>query len=183
PANMVIDALMQRLFNQPFDRDGRTAQAGKVNDELLASSLNHPYFKKPPPKSTGREEFGADFCSDFLNTAERLQVPPNDIIASAAQLTTHTVWQNYHDFVEPLTTVEELIVSGGGAKNNFIMDSLRKKFQGVVVNIIDDYGIPADAKEAVCFAVLANETITGNSNNVPAATGAMRPTILGKICL
>ncbi len=183
PANMLIDALMQRMFNEPFDRDGRAAQAGRVSEELLAIALSHPYFKKPPPKSTGREEFGADVCSQFLQNALRMNVPPNDMIATAAELTARTVWQNYRDFVEPNITVDEVIVSGGGAKNGFIMNSLREKFHGVEVKLIDDFGIPSDAKEAVCFAVLANETIAGNPSNVPAATGAGQPTVLGKICL
>jgi len=183
PANMLIDALMQRLFNEPFDRDGRTALSGKVNDELLGKSLQHPFFKKPPPKSTGREEFGATFCDSFLREAEPLHLSPNDIVATAAELTPRTVWQNYRDFVASGISIDELIVSGGGAKNNSIMNSLREKFQRVLVKLIDDYGIPSDAKEAVCFAVLANETIAGNPNNVRAATGARQPTILGKICL
>lgn len=183
PANMLIDALMQRLFNEPFDLDGRAAQAGKVNEELLSSALSHPYFKQSPPKSTGREEFGADFCSQFLQNGLRLNVSPADLIATAAELTARTVWQNYHDFVEPNITVEEVIVSGGGAKNRFIMNSLQEKFGAAALKTIDDFGIPSDAKEAVCFAVLANETIAGRANNVPAATGARQPTILGKICL
>lgn len=183
PANMLIDAIMQRLFNEPFDRDGKTARSGKVNEELLGKSLQYPFFKKPPPKSTGREEFGATFCESFLREAERLQLSTKDIVATAAELTARTVWQNYQDFVEPVTAIDEMIVSGGGAKNAFIVDSLQEKFRGVEVRLIDDFGIPSDAKEAMCFAVLANETIAGNPNNVPAATGARQPTILGKICL
>ncbi len=183
PGNMVIDALMQNFFDKPFDEAGRTAQSGQPSSQLLRFALKHPFFKKSPPKSTGREQFGSTFYDAFLAEGKRLRLPPEDIIATAAELTARTIHDAYQRFVTPKLPIDELIVSGGGAKNGYIMDTLRKKFQGISVKTIDEYGIPSEAKEAVCFAVLANETLAGNANNVPGATGATQPTILGKICL
>ncbi|MFQ5751791.1 MAG: anhydro-N-acetylmuramic acid kinase [bacterium] len=183
PGNMVIDGLMQKLFNQPFDKDGKIAQTGTVSQELLQWAFNHPYFKKPPPKSTGREEFGDEFCERFLAQARQFNLKRNDIIATAAELTSHSVWASYRKFVAPQIAIDEVIVSGGGSDNLFIMESLRQKALGMRIKRIDEFGIPAEAKEAVCFAILANETLCGNNNNVPGATGASHPTILGKICL
>lgn len=184
PANLLVDGLMQRLYGKPFDEDGQTAQSGRICEELLDQHLRHKYFSKKPPKSTGREEFGEAFSEKFLGDARACNLRPEDIIASAAELTARSVWNNYRDFVAAnKTEFDELIVSGGGVKNRFIMDSLRQKFASTAVKPTDEYGIPADAKEAICFAVLANETIAGNPNNVPAASGAQQPTIMGKICL
>lgn len=182
PGNMVIDALMQKLFNKPFDEEGRTAQSGQVAQELLEFGLQNSFFKKPPPKSTGREEFGQTFCERFLAEGDRFEIKPVDLVATATELIAHSIWEGYEKFVAPKTVLDELIISGGGAENYFLMDSLHKKFQDISVNSIDDFGIPSEAKEAVCFAVLANETIMGIPNNVPGATGARQPTILGKIC-
>ncbi|MFQ5863729.1 MAG: anhydro-N-acetylmuramic acid kinase [bacterium] len=183
PGNMVIDALMQKLFNKPFDDEGHTAESGRVSPELLAFGLEQTFFKKPPPKSTGREEFGSAFCDKFLAKGSRLRLKPVDLIATAAEFTVMAIWQSCQEFAAPKTMIDELIVSGGGTENQHIMNSLRNKFQDISVKTIDEFGIPSEAKEAVCFAVLANETISGNLNNVPGATGAAKPTILGKICL
>ncbi|MFQ5604405.1 MAG: anhydro-N-acetylmuramic acid kinase [bacterium] len=183
PANMVVDALMQRLFNQPFDRDGRIAQSGSVSVKLLRRSLQHEYFHRQPPKSTGREMFGQEFCERFVKEADDLKLPAADILATAVELTVASIRQNYESFIAPFVEIEELIVSGGGAKNPYLMRSLKDKFEKIPIRIIDEFGVPLDAKEAVCFAVLANETVNGIPNNVPAATGATRPVIMGKICL
>ncbi len=182
PGNMVVDALMTKLFGKPYDENGAIAQSGRVSEALLLDALNHPYFSRPFPKSTGREEFGGRFCERFLDEANRLQLKPGDILATAAELTVRAIWANYENFIAPKIVLEELIVSGGGSRNLFMINSLRQKAQTIAVKVIDEFGISAKAKEAVCFAVLANETISGNPNNVPAATGASRPTILGKIC-
>ncbi|MFQ5709073.1 MAG: anhydro-N-acetylmuramic acid kinase [bacterium] len=183
PANMLIDELMHRLFKKPFDENGVIARSGQPSKKLLARALQHDYFGRKPPKSTGREEFGMAFCTKFLEQANRLKLTPSDIVATAAEFTALSIWNSYRDFVAPEIPLDELIVSGGGTRNAAVMESLRLKFKGIVVTPIDTYGIPADAKEAICFAVLANETLAGHANNVPAATGASQPTVLGKICV
>jgi anhydro-N-acetylmuramic acid kinase len=182
PGNMVIDALMQKLFDKPFDEDGHTAQCGQVSSKLLAFGLEHRFFKQPPPKSTGHEDFGTTFSEAFLAEGTRLNLAPADLITTAAELTAHSIFESYKNFVTKKFNIDELIVSGGGAKNPYIMHSLCDKFKNTSVKFIEEYGIPSEAKEAVCFAVLANETIAGNCNNLPGATGAKKATILGKIC-
>ena len=182
PGNMVIDTVTAELFGQPYDRDGALAATGTVSEKLLRFGLKHPYFERRPPKSTGREEFGAEFSRRFVRQGRRLGLRPEDVVATATELTAATVHQAYADFVEKETPLDELIVSGGGARNGVLMQSLQEKFS-LPVRPIDEFGIPAEAKEAVCFAVLGNETLAGHPNNVPAATGARRATVLGKICL
>ncbi|NIR48525.1 anhydro-N-acetylmuramic acid kinase [candidate division KSB1 bacterium] len=183
PGNMLIDALMMKLFDQSYDDDGKVAQSGSVSQKLLEAGLRHPYFEQPPPKSTGREEFGQHFLEKFMAEANILKLDNNDIVATASELTASSIWQSYQKHVMPNGAVNELIVSGGGSRNGFLINSLKEKFQDTPVRPIDDFGIPSDAKEAVCFAVLANETIFGVPNNVPSATGASQPTVLGKICI
>ncbi len=183
PANMVIDEMMQRLFNKSFDENGQIANSGQISKALLEKALEHEFFTIKPPKSTGREEFGTDFCTKFMEEAQKLNLDPKDIVATAAELTAESVWASYERFVAADRPPHELVVSGGGARNSFIMDSLSRKFEDVTVRTVDEFGIASEAKEAVCFAVLANETVSGNSNNVPKATGASEATIMGKICL
>lgn len=182
PGNMVIDFLMTELFSKPFDKNGERASSARASPELLDFSLKDPYFKRPPPKSTGREEFGVDFCLRFLDEAKRLNLEAGDIICTATELTVQSIVKALRQFVTPQVAIDELIVSGGGTENLYIMEGLSKAADGISVNPIDEYGIPSSAKEAVCFAVLANETICGNPGNVPSATGASGPTILGKVC-
>ncbi len=182
PGNMVIDALMSELFQRPYDRDGAVAQSGRVSEELLQFAMNHAYFKQRPPKSTGRESFGEAFVASFLEQARALGLSPTDSVATATELTAATVAQGYHRFVEPEVSCDEVIVSGGGTENATLMRALAARF-ACPVRRSDEFGIPSEAKEAMCFAVLANETLCLNPGNVPSATGAREATILGKICL
>ena len=182
PANMVVDCLVLELFSQPFDQGGSIAQAGKVSAELLEFALDHPYFAQTPPKSTGREEFGARYSQTLLVRGRQLGLSSEDIITTAAELTLQTIWQSYQKEIARDVCVDEFIISGGGAKNEYMMARLAELAAGAAVRPIDDYGIPYDAKEAICFALLANETLCGLPSNVPAATGAKAPAILGKIC-
>lgn len=183
PGNMLIDALMHKLFKKPFDKNGAVAGRGQVSGELLDLAMKHPFIDKKPPKSTGREAFGEAFCEQFMENGNRLGLNPEDLVATATAFTAEAIRRNYERFVQSWCPITELIVSGGGAHNPSLMRALRERFHGASLATIDDYGIPADAKEAVCFALLANETIAGNANNVPSATGAQQPAILGKICL
>ncbi|MFQ5674919.1 MAG: anhydro-N-acetylmuramic acid kinase [bacterium] len=182
PGNMVIDSLMERLFAQPYDEGGKIACSGQVSEELLEVFAHHEYFELTPPKSTGREDFGEDFCSRFLIEARKLHLRQEDIISTATEFTVWSVGYAYREHVEARVNLDEIIVSGGGTENEYIMAGLERELSGVEIASSDKYGIPSAAKEAVCFAVLANETVCGNPSNVPSATGATVPTILGKIC-
>lgn len=181
PGNMVIDTLMKKLYRKPYDEGGKLAMQGRTSTPLLRKLAEHRFVKTKPPKSTGREEFGENFVVGMLQSGSLL--PRVDLLATAAELTAYCVYENYRRFIEKKTKLDELIVSGGGTHNGAIMRGLHKYFRSVPVRKIDDYGISADAKEALCFALLANETIAGNPSNVPSVTGAAKPTVLGKICL
>lgn len=183
PGNMVIDALAQKFFGKSFDENGALAAQGKVSENLLAELLQHPYFAKPIPKSTGREEFGVVFCDDMIKRATILQLTPHDLLATAAALTAETIAREARLLGKRFGKMDELIVSGGGTHNQTMMTMLQERFPPAKVATTDDYGLPGDAKEAILFAVLANETAGGFAGNVPSVTGAKATTVLGKICL
>ncbi len=183
PGNMLSDILSKKFFDKPYDEDGNFALSGKVNEDLFnALLLKDNYIKSKPPKSTGREYYGEKYLSNFFE--EFKSVSNYDWLTTIAELTAFAIYENYKNFVLHETKIDELIISGGGAKNKYIYKRLQDYFgNSVEIKIIDEIGLSSDAKEAVCFAVLANETISGNSANVPKSTGAKRATILGKICL
>lgn len=181
PANMVIDALMKKWYRQEFDRGGKIALTGDIVPGLLADMMAHPYFRQQPPKSTGREMFGSMFLPKLLKYSRGLR--KRDVIATVTEFTAFSVFDQYNRFIAPWMNVHEVLVSGGGVHNRAMMEALGDYFRDATVGKIEDIGFSSDAKEAVCFAVLANETISENPSNVPSVTGATRPAILGKICL
>ena len=165
---MVIDALVAHMTEgrEKFDRDGRIARSGTVQEELLGKLLANPYFRRRRPKSCGREQFGSDFVAGLVATGTALP----DLIATATELTVRTI-------AAAAAGAEEVIASGGGVHNAFLMERLAKL---VPLRSSADFGIDPDAKEAIAFAVLAYQTARGRRSNVPAATGARHPVILGK---
>lgn len=182
PGNMMIDILMKRFFDKEFDENGDIANSGKLNEDLLIALITKDSFiEMEPPKSTGREYYGMEFLVPLFD--EFKNVAPEDWLHTITKFTAYAVYRNYEKFVEEETKLNELFISGGGAKNKFLYQSLAQYFENVEVKVIDEIGVSSDAKEAICFAVLANETICGNPSNIPRTTGANRSTILGKICL
>ncbi len=180
PGNMVIDALAMELFGLPCDRGGRIASRGKIHTDLISDLLRHPYLRRTPPKSTGRELFGRHFVDAVL--AKARGVRKEDLIATLSEFTPLTVYQQYTRFLRRrLPKIDELVVSGGGTKNAYLMEALRRYFQPAKILTSDSLGVSSDAKEALCFAILANETISGTASNIPSVTGASAPTILGTI--
>jgi anhydro-N-acetylmuramic acid kinase len=178
---MVIDAIARSLLGTPWDDEGRSAAAGKVNAGLLEWMLarDKDYLEKRPPKSTGRERYNDGFVSTLLSQARETGLATNDILATVTRYTAETISLGIKKFCAP--SPEELYVSGGGLQNKTLLASIRELLPGCAVRSGDELGIPADAKEAVAFAVLANETIFGLYNNAPAATGASHPVVMGKI--
>ena len=183
PANMVIDQLMQRLFGKKLDREGKTAQRGAILPSVVDSMLRDKFFHQPPPKSAGREQFGAAFAERFLAACRKTK--PEDIIASATALTAKSIAMAYTVFVQKRmgNAPVDFIVSGGGSRNNALMRLLRQELEplGCKVEVSDQLGLPAQAKEAAAFALLAYQTWHGRPGNMPAATGANRPVLLGQI--
>lgn len=181
PGNMVIDAMCALFYDEAYDRDGKHALAGHVSKTLLDKLLSHVYFSLPTPKSTGRELFGAEFLEHVLALAPRLS--HDDVIATVTALTAHSIADACRTAFPADHHVDEVIISGGGAHNPVIMDGLRRALPTAIIRTTTELGIPVDAKEAIGFALLANETIHEHPTNIPAVTGASRPVILGKICL
>ena len=185
PANMVIDALTQRLFGKPFDRGGRLAAEGNANQTVLAPLLRDPYYRRQPPKSAGREEYGEAFVDRFLAAARKQRLSPHDTLATATALTSRTIALAWQQFLQPRLGdgPVDYIVAGGGARNGTLMSMLAADLApfGPRILTTDALGIPSEAKEAVAFALLAWHTWHHLPGNVPAATGATRPVILGQI--
>jgi anhydro-N-acetylmuramic acid kinase len=185
PANMIIDQLMQQLFDKRFDHGGKTAARGKVIEPVVSVRLRERFFSKSPPKSAGREQFGSDYAARFLEQCRKAGGSREDTIASATALTARSVGLAYSSFLfkKMHHTPVDFIVSGGGARNLTLMHMLREQLepQGCTVRDSDDLGLPAEAKEAAAFALLAYETWHRRPGNIPSATGAARPAILGEI--
>ena len=181
PGNMVIDALVRRLeADSPgFDAGGLLALSGKPIPALLDSLLANPYFRRGPPKSAGREQFGGAFVERLLAAREASGAP--DLVCTAAELTARTVSDAVLNHIDPARHWDRVLVSGGGVHNAYLMQRLQELLPKLKVAPTDSLGIPADAKEAIGFAVLANETLELAAGNVPSATGARHPAILGKV--
>lgn len=180
PGNMLIDGLVHRLFKKYYDKDAKIALKGKINLRLFSWLKKDSYYSARPPKSTGREHYGKHFQDKLLKFTGRIN--KYDIIRTVTEFTAYSIWHNYHTHIKKKYKLDELIISGGGAKNPLIVQLLAHYFMGVNLNHIDQYGINGDNKEAVLFAVLANECLAGNSANMPSVTGAKKNVILGKIC-
>lgn len=183
PGNMMIDILSKRFLGKEYDEGGKTALQGRVNEELLQELKNKDSFiEKAPPKSTGRELYGESFLKELLDKYK--DVKAEDWLSTVTSFTAYAIFRNYEKFIREKIEIDELIISGGGAKNGALVKYLQQYFSGDVrIRNIEELGISSDAKEAICFAVLANETVSGNSSNLPSVTGASKDTILGKICL
>jgi anhydro-N-acetylmuramic acid kinase len=184
PGNMLPDGLVCHFTKgrRQFDRDAKMAQRGRLLPALLDSLLADPYFRLAPPKTAGREQYGEACLQKVLVFGRSHRAKPEDLIRTATVLTPLSIVDAVNRWVWPRARVQQLIVSGGGARNPLIMTQLSAALPQVEVVTSDALGLPGDAKEAFAFALLANETIHGRPSNLRGATGASRPAILGKIC-
>jgi anhydro-N-acetylmuramic acid kinase len=197
PGNMVIDALTQKLFGKPFDRDGKIAASGEVIESVVAKILRAPFFRAKPPKTAGREEFGREFVANFLMRCGKAR--KQDIVATATALTARSIADAVCRFLilkvptagkfgqkwgtHRHSVFNEIVLSGGGARNATLVAMLAEQMApiGIVVRFSDEFGLPSEAKEAVAFALLAYQTWNRRPSNVPSATGAARAAVLGKV--
>ncbi len=185
PGNMLIDAVMDELFARRYDRDGKVAASGRVLDGVIAQLLRAHFFRQKPPRTAGREEFGREYVGRFLQLCHGAN--KRDVVATATAFTARSIADALQRFVVPRFGARrrghQMIVSGGGAKNPTLMAMLRDEIAalGMGLHFSDEFGLPAEAKEAVAFALLAHETWHRRPGNVPSATGAKRAAILGKI--
>ncbi len=186
PGNMVIDAVTQQLFGQRFDRNGKIAASGTWIEPVIAKILRGDFFRRKPPKTAGREEFGREFVRDFLRMCGDAR--ERDIVATATALTARSIAGAVRRLLPQRpdarkVAFREMVVSGGGAKNARLMAILSGEMNrlGLRLRFSDEFGVPSEAKEAVAFAFLAYETWHRRPSNIPSATGAKWPAVLGKI--
>jgi anhydro-N-acetylmuramic acid kinase len=188
PGNMVVDHCMERIFGRAYDKNGSVARRGKVLRGVVERAMREGYFAALPPKSCGREEFGAGFAERLIGMCREAGGTDADCVATATALTAESVVAAYRGFVVPhfeagSSPKVEICVAGGGARNGTLMAMLREGFteMGVRVRAMEELGVPAQAKEGVAFALLAWLTWNRRVGNVPAATGAGRAVVLGKV--
>jgi anhydro-N-acetylmuramic acid kinase len=183
PGNMVIDGVMERLYNKRFDQDGKVAAKGKVNQPVVTKILRGAFFRSNPPKTTGREEFGREFVDQFIRACGRCK--KEDVVATATALTAQSIASAIRDFLPGSAGEEQsfrdMILSGGGIRNCTLVRMISERLPNLTISTSDAYGLPAEAKEAVAFAMLAYQTWHKSPSSIPSATGADYPAVLGKI--
>jgi anhydro-N-acetylmuramic acid kinase len=183
PGNMLIDTAMTKFFGKPMDLDGEMASFGQLDDEILAFLLDHPFLRKAPPRTTGREQFGSFYLEELLEKFPR--VHKEHLLATLTFFTAKTIADAYKTYIIPQMPIHEVIMGGGGTFNKTLMRDITRLLQGlnpdIVIKTHDDFGISNKAKEGLAFAVLAWATLYGMPNNIPSCTGAKHPVILGKI--
>ncbi|MGG4105002.1 anhydro-N-acetylmuramic acid kinase [Paenibacillus lautus] len=185
PGNMIMDAVVHMLSGGQlsYDDSGTWAARGNPDQALLSEMMEHPYFHAEPPKSTGREWFGHNYAVSFLEQARLRKLSDEDVMATATAFTAHTIADSYVRYVFPRYKIDEVIVTGGGAHNKTLLSMLSELLPEQKVMTSKALGFDDDAKEAVIFALLGNDFMLGVPNNLPAATGADRSTIMGKLAL
>lgn len=178
---MVIDEVCQRLFHVPYDQNGWIASQGVVVDEILTYCMKHPFLNVKPPKSTGREQFGEAFVTELLNRFEKHS--RENILATVTMFTACSIVHHYQEFIFPYYEIDEVILGGGGSYNRTLVEMIRfgLKEEKCKIFIQENLGYSSVAKEAVAFAILANETYYLNPSNVPSATGAKNSVVLGNV--
>ncbi len=183
PGNMIIDYLINKLFEKPYDKDGEIAKSGNVSKVLLDWLMMHPYIKKNPPKTTGREAFGETFGKKVISKAKNLGISKEDTIATLTLFTVESIVLNYKKFVFPYGKIDEIILGGGGVYNKTLIGMLKERVSGIEIHTHKDYGIPNEAREALTWAILGDETFCGIPSNLPHITGARKKVLQGSIVL
>jgi anhydro-N-acetylmuramic acid kinase len=185
PGNILIDHAVRYFTNGKleYDPDGSIAEKGRVDEDLLSILMQHPYIKKAPPKTTGRELFGQEFFKEVLKLAKQKRLSMEDIVATLTAFTVSAIVYNYKNFYPKGYELQEVILGGGGTHNRTLVKWLKEKLAPACVKTHEDFGIPNDAREAVTWAILADEMLFGVPNNVPSASGARYPVLGGKISL
>lgn len=183
PGNMIVDAVVEKITQgrQAYDKGARIAAKGQVIPSLLEKMLRDPYLRMRPPKTAGREQFGAAYTADLLSSARKHRVRPEDLVRTATIFTALSIVGAFRQFILPRTEVRQMIVAGGGTKNPLIMAQLQAALREIEIIRSSDFGIAEEAKEAFAFAILAYEGFHGRANNLPSATGAKHSVVMGKL--
>jgi anhydro-N-acetylmuramic acid kinase len=181
PGNALIDHAVWRLSSgmQRYDMDGSMAAAGRVDDEQLAELLDHPYFPAQPPKSTGRELFGAQLVDPFIDRCLARGMKPADIVATLTAFTAHSIADQYRRFLPGRP--DEVVIGGGGSRNPVLMQLLSELLDPAQIRLHEEFGLPSLGREAVYFALMGHEALHGRPNTVPSCTGATHSVVMGKV--
>ncbi|NUU76214.1 anhydro-N-acetylmuramic acid kinase [Paenibacillus xylanilyticus] len=186
PGNMVMDAIVRKATNgrQHYDPDGSFAAMGKPDQSLVEMYLEDDYFKRIPPKSTGREVYGAAYAEHLMEMAAARSLSLEDTLATATCLTAETIVRAVEDFVLPNVPISAMLACGGGTSNVTLMKMIQGRLpEGIRLERTTDYGIPDDAREAIGFALLGHEALMGRTNTLPSVTGAKHSVISGALTL
>ncbi|MBL0332497.1 MAG: anhydro-N-acetylmuramic acid kinase [Chlorobiota bacterium] len=181
PGNMIIDSAMLEFYNKKYDENGDVALTGQVNEEWLTEILSKKYYHLKPPKSTGREQFGEETSKALTVRGRSIGLSNQDIISTITAVTSRSIAMGINNFCRNEESVDEIIIGGGGFHNSAIIKYLKGEFVGTTFSSSDKYNLPVDAKESICFAILANETLNEIRSNVPNVTGAKNHVICGSI--
>jgi anhydro-N-acetylmuramic acid kinase len=183
PGNMIIDGLVERITQgrERYDRGARIAAKGKVIRPLLEKMLRDPYLRLSPPKTAGREQFGGAYVANLFSSAGQHRARKEDLVRTASIFTALSIVDGFRRFILPRTEVRQLIVAGGGTMNPLVMAQLQAALGELEIISSSELGVATEAKEAFAFAILAYEAFHGRANNLPSATGAKHPAILGKL--
>jgi anhydro-N-acetylmuramic acid kinase len=183
PGNAVLDGLVRAGTRglARHDESGGLAASGRAHEGLLEELLADPFFAAPPPRSTGRERFGEHYAERLADLGEEMGLSLEDTLATAVELTAASIERALQEYVIPHGKVDALYASGGGVRNVTLMMALRRRLDGIRVERLDELGVSAGIKEALAFAFLAHLTLCGEPGNVPGATGARHPVVLGSI--
>lgn len=182
PGNMIIDAIVYEITKGrlKYDYNGEIASTGSIVQELIDELMGHPYIMKKLPKTTGREEFGLEFSKKIYKRYKEKGLRDEDILASITYFTAFSIVDSYKRWIIPHHQIDEVIIGGGGSYNSLLVNIIKEELK-LPVKTNEDIGLSSDAKEAIAFAILANEAIHGNSGNLPKVTGASKSVVLGKI--
>ncbi|MFD2616150.1 anhydro-N-acetylmuramic acid kinase AnmK [Terrilactibacillus laevilacticus] len=178
PGNMIIDSLCNKLLNESFDKDGKYGSKGKVQKHIVDTWMKMDYFMKTPPKATGRELFGEHFVEQELKKYPGIS--SEDWIATATYFTAKSIAHAYLNYVFPNVEIDEIIIGGGGSYNPTLIQMLKNLLPNYTIKTQEDIGFSSSSKEAIAFAILANETLHRKPSNVPKATGAKQHVVLGQ---
>ncbi len=184
PGNMLLDQASKYFFKEPYDTRGLYAKGGEMHTEFFSFLQERdPFLHLAPPKSTGREQYSDAYFQEILKHAQKWNLSSRDLLRNLTEYTAFSIFENYRLFIRPQLKADTLVVAGGGAQNDFLMRRLQHYFDPVPVQPAQHFGLDENFKEAIGFAILANETLHAQPSNIPQATGASRPAVLGKICL
>lgn len=183
PGVGLIDALMSQMTRgkMRMDRGGKTAARGRVSDPMLTALMRHRFFRRRPPKSTGREEFGVPYLAEIRRVAKPMNVRGDDLLATVTALTARSIAESVRRFISPRGRVDQLVAVGGGAHNPTLIKMLSQELPTLEVTTAAKLGLDGDSLEAVAFAILGYQMLRGRQGNIPSVTGARAPAILGKL--